>query len=50
MENFFIDKYNFSRRVVDHRIPHDFNHAMNQPYFTRPWMMAWRQNFIGKFL
>ena len=25
----FIEKYNFSRRVIDHRLPYDFNYAIN---------------------
>jgi hypothetical protein len=25
----FVDKYNFSRRVLDHRIHHDFNYSLN---------------------
>ena len=29
-ENHFIERYNFSRRVVDHRKPFDFNYAINQ--------------------
>ncbi len=48
--NYFIGNYNFSRRVVDHRIPHDFNYSINKPVLSQPWARAIKHKFIGKFL
>lgn len=46
----FHDRYNFSRRVVDHRIPHDLNHAVNQNPLTPLWYKATKQRFISRMV
>ncbi|EGR32256.1 hypothetical protein IMG5_091050 [Ichthyophthirius multifiliis] len=49
-ENLFIDRYNFSRRVVDHRVPFDLNYSINQPKGSQLWWKAYKQKQIGNFL
>ncbi|KAL4506758.1 hypothetical protein ABPG72_001179 [Tetrahymena utriculariae] len=49
-EDFFVDRYNFSRRVVDHRQPYDLNFSINSPVGSRVWFKAWKQKAIGNFL
>lgn len=47
-----IGKYNFSRRVVDHRIPYDLNHAStstNLKIFYGSWKQKVIANFLGHF-
>lgn len=46
MEN----KFNFSRRVVDHRVPYDLNFAINQPTFTQGWKESYKQRWIGSLI
>ena len=46
-ESYFIDRYNFSRRVVDHRIPYDLNYAINKPVLSRSWISAWKNKWIN---
>lgn len=48
-ENFFIDKYNFSRRVVDHRAPFDVNYAINQGPWSKGWRLTTKNIFLGKY-
>ncbi len=47
-ENFFIDKYNFSRRVVDHRKPFDFNLAINKAPWSKGWRLTKKNMFLGR--
>lgn len=49
-QGFLIDKYNFSRRVVDHRVPYDLNHAINKPYFSLPWLQATKKRMVGRLV
>ena len=49
-QEYFIDKFNFSRRVVDHRRPHDLNHAENRPVFNSLWYKALKQRSITKYV
>ena len=46
----FINRYNFSRRVVDHRQPYDLNFSINKPVGSGLWFKAWKQRIIGNFL
>lgn len=48
--NIFVDKYNFSRRVVDHRIPYDFHYSINHPILSNSWRLAWKQRVMGNIL
>ena len=42
-----VGNYNFSRRVVDHRVHHDLNYAINKPWYTRAWLGSAKQRYIG---
>lgn len=43
-------RFNFSRRMVDHRVYYDLNYAINRPAFTPGWKTAHVQRFIGNML
>jgi len=45
-----IRKFNFSRRMVDHRIPYDFNFSINKPILTKPWLGSAKQRFLGSMM
>ncbi|KRX06530.1 hypothetical protein PPERSA_05143 [Pseudocohnilembus persalinus] len=49
-EQSVINRYNFSRRVVDHRQPYDLNHAINKAPLTPEWYKSTKQRFISKFV
>lgn len=49
-EQHFVDRYNFSRRVVDHRQPYDLNFSINKPVGSLLWIKAFKQRVIGNFL
>jgi hypothetical protein len=44
---YWINKYNFSRRMVDHRYPYDFFKSINQPKWTLENFFAARTHLIG---
>lgn len=37
----------YSRKVADHRVPYDFNYAINKPAFSHGWRDAYKQKWIG---
>jgi len=48
--NFLINRYNYSRRVVDHRWHHDFNYAQNKAPLTKAWLGSAKQRMIGSIM
>jgi hypothetical protein len=42
-----MNRYNFSRRMVDHRYPIDFFYGINKAPWTPNWIMATRNWLIG---
>ena len=46
----FIDRYNFSRRVVDHRRPYDFNYAINQVNQPNKFFSAFSNKLKGNMI
>ncbi len=49
-ENKFIFGVNFTRKSVDHRLPYDFNYALNQSQLSRPWLKAAKTRFVGQMI
>ena len=48
-ENDFIGKYNFSRRMVNHRVPYDFNYAKEMSFWNSNWRINMKNNLIGQY-
>ena len=46
-ENDFVGKYNFSRRMVNHRVPYDFNYAKEMSFWNANWRINIKNNIIG---
>ena len=49
-EKFQLNRYNFSRRVVDHRYPHDFFYSINKSPWSAQWILATRNWMIGGYI
>jgi len=47
---YLINKYNFSRRAIDHRVPHDLNYAINSPVMSKAWLGKAKQRMIGSLI
>jgi hypothetical protein len=47
--NFFIGKYNYSRRVLNHRVPIDFNHGITHNPFSFIWRSSFRNLIVAKY-
>lgn len=45
-----ISRYNFSRRVVDHRMYYDFNYALNKPILSKAWWGTAKNRLIGSIV
>jgi len=48
--DYLISRYNFSRRVIDHRVPHDLNFAVNSPVMSKAWLGKAKQRMIGSLI
>ncbi|CAK92882.1 unnamed protein product (macronuclear) [Paramecium tetraurelia] len=48
--NFFVGKYNFSRRVINHRVPIDFNHGITQNPFDFVWRSSFRNLLVSNLI
>jgi hypothetical protein len=45
-----IARYNFSRRVVDHRQHYDLNYSINRPILSKAWLGSAKNRFIGSIV
>jgi len=50
VDKFLVNRYKYSRRVVDHRCHYDFNYAQNKAPFTRAWLGSAKQRMIGSMI
>lgn len=48
-QNYFVGKYNFTRRALDHRYPYDFNHQINLNPLSFGWRLSIKNMVIGKY-
>ena len=43
-------RFNYSRRVVDHRVTYDLNYSINKPSFAQGWKEAYKQRLLGNLM
>ncbi len=44
-----MERYNWDRRMIDHRVPFDFHFDINKPVFSTEWARGFKQKWLGNF-